>query len=283
MKSNKFKLAKSVEEFLKSNLISYKKIIPIGDGISNLNFLLDDKLVLKIGNINFFDKNNLERINFQNELAKNHLSSQIVCFDIQNNLSISKYIPNLSKIDVNNINLLQIEKIVEVIKTYQKFNLSLPKLNYQKLLNQYRINIPVDKRIYLEKVENSSLLNLEYEPSHFDLVDNNILFDKMQNCYIIDFEMAYLAPINFDLTSLISENEFSSEIKESIIESYFSDNNKLNFFKANLDMYIAILDLLWYHWGIYKSICDCNDKKEIFLDIAKNKKEDLLKRISMFK
>lgn len=279
-------LNKKQIQFLNKSGIKISEIEIIKEGISNINFLINQEYVLKCG----YDKNfftlNQNNINFQNEIYnKLDLSVKIIDVDFINLFSLTKYVPNLTKLNPKNINYLQILNLINAIKSYKKSeNVKLDKFNYIETLNKYRLSIHPKDRLYFKEIENSPLINTTLEISHLDLVDNNILFDSNNQVKIIDFEMASYAFKYFDLTSLLEENNFTNNIQETIIHLYFKNNpQEEEFYIKNYNTYSAILDLLWYSWAKSRKLnCPLN-KKEEYEEIAIQKKESLFKNILLIR
>ena len=268
-------MEKSIEQFLKDNNISYVTIKLIKEGISNANYLIDNKYVLKVPYDRRFSRVRKETVDLENICFKNFLSPEVVAYDEENGFLLTKYIPNLRILNAQNTNYFEIKNIVEAIKKYHRIKADIPKLDYEKLLDSYRLKINPKERIYNSKLTYSKIFAGEYELSHFDLVDNNILLDSNSNVTLIDFEFACYAPKYFDLVSLLGENRFSKEIEEMIIDIYFDNKEEKNEFLAKKDELLAIADLLWYHWAKARSLSPFADKKKIYLSIAKDKKESL--------
>ncbi len=270
--------------FLNKNGIQVKKITKLTEGILNSNYLINDKYVLKIVSSTNFYSLTKEKIILQNKLADLNFSSKYLFYDLDQKLFVSKFIPNLKSIDDNKLNYLQIEKIINTIKIFKNWKIdNLKELNYSKFLSSFRLRISPKDRLYFQKIENSKLLDLPKELSHFDLVKNNMLFDNEGNFYLLDFEFASYLPKYFDLSSLLSENEFSKSTEELIINTYFKDENESKeFYLTYKDEYFVILDLLWYHWAKYNASFK-SEKEKIFNDIASLKKKDLFKRLNSLK
>ena len=237
--------------------------------------MIDNRYVLKVPYDRRFSRVRKETVDLENICFKNFLSPEVVAYDEENGFLLTKYIPNLRILNAQNTNYFEIKNIVETIKKYHRIKADIPKLDYEKLLDSYRLKINPKERIYNSKLTYSNIFEGEYELSHFDLVDNNILLDSNSNVTLIDFEFACYAPKYFDLVSLLGENRFSKEIEEMIIDIYFDNKEEKNEFLAKKDELLAIADLLWYHWAKARSLSPFADKKKIYLSIAKDKKESL--------
>ncbi len=269
--------------FLSKNKITPTNVDIISTGVSNFNYLINNKYVLKCSyDMDFFTLNK-NKVDFQNKFYDlEDLTIQIIDVDYQKGYSLSKYLSNYKMIDTSSINYYQIIKLIDTMKKYKSIkDHNLETFNYNQVLNKYRLMILPKDRLYFKEIEESKLLKSELEISHLDLVDNNILFDKENHIKIIDFEMVCLSFKNFDLVSLLSENNFDENINQAIIHLYFeNDINKENEFLSNYSTYCSILDLLWYTWAKARSINCPICKKEIYNKIAETKKERLLFNLS---
>ena len=269
--------------FLSKNKITPTSVDIISTGVSNFNYLINNKYVLKCSyDMDFFTLNK-NKVDFQNKFYDlEDLTIQIIDVDYQKGYSLSKYLSNYKMIDTSSINYYQIIKLIDTMKKYKSIkDHNLETFNYNQVLNKYRLMIQPKDRLYFKEIEESKLLKSELEISHLDLVDNNILFDKDNHIKIIDFEMVCLSFKNFDLVSLLSENNFDENINQAIIHLYFeNDISKENEFLSNYSTYCSILDLLWYTWAKARSINCPICKKEIYNKIAETKKERLLFNLS---
>ena len=265
---------KRIINFLNNQNIDLETLVPLSKGISNENYLINDKYVLKLGNIEFF---NMEQgqIDFENSLLDN--SAPIISYSQEEKIILTKYIPDLKNLKETGLNDNKIINLTKLIKSYSKLTINnLKPLDYISFLNGFRNNIPQDKRYYIQELEESYLLTTRKVPSHFDLVDNNINFidDKV---IILDFEYACYAPLYFDLTSLISENELDKTTQDKILNQYFyKDINKYTFYLSNHHIYKALFDYVWYHWAYLRYLKEKDSsKKEEFLKIAQDKEKGI--------
>ena len=270
-------------DFLKKNGIKFENEIDLKGGISNSNYLLDFKYVLKEPFETKYSRVQDDTIEFENRLALHFISPKAICYDKEKGLILTEYLKDFKPIDVKTVNLKQIKNIVKNLKIIHNVKLdNLHTLNYEELLDYYRLQLPSEDRIYFSELEDSNVFLGDYEPSHFDLVANNILSSKDYEIKLIDFEFACKAPLNFDLVSLLGENDFSHETKLIIIDLYFGKNvDKKEKFIANYDELLAIADLLWYHWAMARSLNCSKDRKKVFKAIAKEKRTRLFSYISM--
>ena len=270
-------------DFLKENEIEFSDITPLNGGISNLNYLLDLKYVLKEPFEVNFSRVKEDAIDFENRLAMHFISPKAIAYDVNKGLILTEYLEGFEPVDIKNINLKQIKNLIQIMKVIHRVKLdTLHKLNYIELLDYYRLQLPSEDRIYFSPLEYSNVFKGDYEPSHFDLVSNNILTSKDFDIKLIDFEFACKAPVDFDLVSLLGENHFDRNTKTIIIDLYFGkDIEKKEQFINKYDELIAIADLLWYHWAKARSLNCSKDRRKVFNDIAKEKRARLFSYISV--
>jgi len=269
--------------FLKKyNLDQFKRTL-LKDGISNVNYALGKKYALKIPYDSRFINLKTYQIELQKIAAKHFISPNVVFWDIDNGFLVTELLSEYKPISSLDINLSQVKKIVEIIKEYQSLDISqidVPYLNYQKMLDSFRLKVNPKKRIYLHKLESSKILEHNTTLAHFDMVNNNLLCNKNSDIQLIDFEFACIAPKYFDLISLLSENKFPESKKEIIVNEYFkNDQEGMKEFKNIKDELRAILDLLWYHWALARSEVKNDKYRQIYLDIAEDKFDSLARYV----
>lgn len=271
------KLNQTAEDFLFNLGLGEKEIIQINKGISNNNYLIDRTYVLKVpfdcGFINFSeDKKALE-----DQASTFFLSPKVIAVDYASGLVLTDFLKGFSSLNPSKTSLLEAHNLIKGIKKFHSLSCpSLKELNYQEMLNRYRLMTPPKERVYNHSLESSSLFKAQKEITHFDLVDNNLLFDSSGAFRLIDYEFACLAPRFFDLVSLLYENEFSNEIEALLIELYFDKDEALKKeFLLEKEELKAIADLLWYHWASARSQFAQGNRKEAFKEIAAVKKASL--------
>lgn len=275
--------SKELDVFLQRYNLTKFKFTLLKDGISNINYALDKKYALKVPYDKRFISLKPYQIELQKIAAKYFISPNVLFWDIENGFLVTELLNGYEPISPLDINFSQVKKIVKLIKAYEKLDVSkidVPKLNYQKMLDDFRLQVNPKDRIYLQKLENSKLLKSNTTLTHFDMVNNNILSDKNSNIQLIDFEFACIAPEYFDLVSLLSENKFAETKQQIIINEYFvEDPEGLKRFLIEKNELRALFDLLWYHWAAARSNVEDEKYKNIYLQIASDKKVSLLRCI----
>lgn len=269
-------LTKEDLKFLNKNGIEIKSAIQDKIGISNRNYLINEKYFLKCGDKNFysFSKPLVELTNLS---AKHHLCAKVISFDRYHLLS--EYIPNLKSLtnEISSLSKKHLDEIIKAIKAFHSLNFNgLEKVNYSSLLSSFRNKLKEGQRIYLPEIE--SFLNerqklTQLTLSHLDLVTNNIMFTESKKVLLFDYEFACIGMEYFDITSLISECEFTTNDKLYLIHLYFDNEEKEKYYLDNLDKYLRGFDLIWYHWAYLRYLKEENKKKkEVFQQIYLEKK-----------
>ena len=109
---------------------------------------------------------------------------------------------------------------------------SIPYLDTLKSVQRLFTNplpLPARQRVILAKITHILTSKIEAEQKlsgaanvlcHGDMNYSNILFDKTQQSWLIDFECSHLAPVEFDLSMFIAVNNISTHLIDDIVASY---------------------------------------------------------------
>ena len=210
------------------------KISPIGGGITNKNFLVEDNLekyFVRIGDDIpehlVFRSNEIQASNAASKIGVcpkllfHDQSIQVFNFingktfdsnDIKNNLEeITKLIKKVhKKIPDQLVGQSVIFWVFYVIKNYKNF-LESNQSTYIKILPEL-----LEKSIKLENT--ASPFDIVF--SHNDLLPANFIQNKDQ-IWLIDWEYAGFNTPLFDLGGLASNNEFTEKEEISLLENYF--------------------------------------------------------------
>lgn len=251
-------------------------------GISNENFLINNKVVLRIP---YFKDSNCSIFPFEMEniAFKNNLGPKLINYSLKTNSKITEYLDGYENICFNNINDLNLEKIISAVKVIHNFNpTGYRELDYFKDINLWLKEskdneISLKSKIVQDFLRDFSVIYdiLSKELSHADMLESNILI-KGNDIKIIDFEYSAYTFKYFDLMSLLSENNISKDQQKKIIDIYFKDNitEKETFLQLEKSLHKA-LDLYWYSWAISRK-CGLEAKDKIFEEIANLKKQSFL-------
>jgi len=127
----------------------------------------------------------------------------------------------------------------------------------------------LDKTILLQFSEWISLLLNTTKKGvccHGDLNFTNILMDKMQKTWLIDYECACTAPVEFDLAMFIAVNNLTKNKVAMIIEQY-KVQSPVNVDPILLNDYLLFcyfINALWY-FNRYKDALDIENKKALLI------------------
>ena len=203
-------------------------------GLTNNSYLLtikDEKYLIRVAGAStglLIDRKN-EKRNYD-VLAKYNLTDEVVYFDEESGMKISKYIDGAKVIDLKNV-----EDIKESMKLYKKLHsldidtghkVSIDKVlnSYMDVLDRYKIKfIYGDIDMYLKKCsEIIDFIKRENRPhsfTHGDAGYCNVL--KFENNYnLIDFEFAGMADPLTDLALFGICSEMSIEDTLKLIDVY---------------------------------------------------------------
>ncbi|UUM19803.1 MULTISPECIES: phosphotransferase [unclassified Mycoplasma] len=119
-------------------------------------------------------------------------------------------------------------QIADYLKTIHNSKLPFPKTNHAARVKQYR-KVLKDKNIQIEilnkyyKRINLILSKMENNrPLHNDLFKTNILMDKNQKLWIVDWEYASMGDKHFDLAYFITSNNLNKHQEKVFLDRYES-------------------------------------------------------------
>ena len=196
---------------------------------------------------------------FVQEKIKNGLNhksdySQLSQFDfvpklIHNDNNISKW----ELIDGSNLNnpndddLKQIAKNLKILHNsnvvFAKFNLRKRVEEYRKIMQQKQIKIEIVEKLY-RKI-NLILKNMDHStPVHGDLYQANILKDKNNNLFFIDWEYSHMGDRHYELAYWIEASRLNKEQEELFLNEY-QDYDEYILRKHKV--FVNYLTVLWLH------------------------------------
>lgn len=265
---------KRIKDLFKDiTLKNIKSFDVLEGGFSNECYLFNDAYVLKIKKdyvqpfINYE-----EEYNILETLKDNKQVETCYYYDFENGIKISKFF-HKARPYKDELLSYQIISVAKFLKNLHKTK-NIEQLRAFDCLNRFKTyQIESDSSIdgrYVRKMLNriEDILNKEKMVlCHNDLVKGNLLFN-VDKLYVIDFEMAGLNSIYFDLASFISENNLNDAQKELFLKTYFGSSlNNLKLKKVNA--FIAFENLMWYFWA---KMMEKNEKSTtIYTDIANEK------------
>lgn len=226
-------------------------------GISNDNFLIDDRYVLKVP----YDPLTVRRDSFPLEMEKAcadlKLAPPPIAYRSEDGLKLTLYLKDYRSTKLDNLDENSLKNVIEALKVIHRLPLTpTSRLDYYGDIRRWRTGLKTEPT-KLNKAADSFLasfrplyetLERNSEPSHLDLVSSNILFRKT-DVRFIDFEYATYAFRWFDLVSLLSENDLKAETQEKIIDLYCDGRAATDEFKTLWPTLTRALDLYWYFWA----------------------------------
>ena len=241
--------------------------IPIKEGITNENYLINDAFVLRLPR-----KDHDELINYKLEkevyekIEPLKISEKVIFLDAK------KFVHN-TRFYFNTPNEEQIRYVSKTLKKLHNSKIKVSK-DYEALKKIDYYKKYVDSAAFLdEKYEKMILKDIkaldgkkEYCLCHNDLVHHNLLF-KFNGLVLIDWEYASMNSPLFDLASFISENNLSKEQEEFFLKQYYGYKFS-NLKMKKVDIYCRFLDIIFYYWALhyYKKRGD-----KIYYDISIDK------------
>lgn len=229
--------------------------------------MLDNKYVLKISYDNHFPLCT-DYILLDSAYDKN-LGVKILKEYSTPFYQLSYYQENLKSIPEKNLTFEQLDKIIIGIKQFHSLpHSNLRKISIKELCKEFLIFSHSKAFGFLDifvdlpgKWHRSSSLFSKCKHS----------FNKNNNDKIIDYDLSILGPSYLDIVSLLSENYFSQDQENYIIENYFSTEKEIEEFKKNYPIYQYYFDLLWSIWAKARKEKAPKEKKKIFEEIEKEK------------
>ena len=247
--------------------------VPIKEGITNENYLINDAYVFRKPR-----KDHDEFINYKLEkevyekIEPLKISEKVIFLDIKKGIKISKFVHN-TRFYVNTPNEEQMRYVSKILKKLHNSKIKVSKeYDAIKKINYYKKYVDsaafIDEKY--EKIVFKEIASLDdtkdYCLCHNDLVHHNLLF-KFNGLVLIDWEYASMNSPLFDLASFISENNLSREQEEFFLKEYYGYKFS-NLKMKKVDIYCRFLDIIFYYRALhyYKKRGD-----KIYYDIALEK------------
>ena len=247
--------------------------VPIKEGITNENYLINDAYVFRMPR-----KDHDEFINYKVEkevyekIEPLKISEKVIFLDDKKGIKISKFVHN-TRFYVNTPNEEQMRYVSKILKKLHSSKIKVSKeYDAIKKINYYKKYVDsaafIDEKY--EKIVFKEIASLddkkEYCLCHNDLVHHNLLF-KFNGLVLIDWEYASMNSPLVDLASFISENNLSREQEEFFLKEYYGYKFS-NLKMKKVDIYCRFLDIIFYYRALhyYKKRGD-----KIYYDIALEK------------
>ncbi|MCQ2791969.1 MAG: phosphotransferase [Bacilli bacterium] len=242
------------------------KKIPFG--VSNVNFLVNDKFVVRIKK----EKEHFYSYRHEKEILHKTSTlylSEIVKYLDKDGNKVSEYIQNSHIYSGKNDEIIMAAKMLK--KLHQSPVKTRIKFKPFKRYSYYKNNSNGDFFPHEDAVLKAThKLYRKYNLviCHNDVVDNNLLYTKNKS-YLIDYEFAGKNIFLFDLASFISENNIKNEKKIKLFLNTY-DFPLTNI--RELNIMIMFLNLLWYYWSLERFN---KTKLNIYQTIANVKKRNI--------
>lgn len=246
-------------------------IVPIKSGITNLSFRFSCKgqqYLYRhpgVGTEEYIDrKTEAAALQVAKELD---LDSEFIYMDAHKGWKISRYIPNVKKLDYHNPKevtqaLAMLRKLHNSDVVLEgKFDIWQKILDYfEKIKNSGRGNFSDMKEIKAQMEQLYNLLKQGQEKNclcHGDSYDGNFLIDQNQKLYLIDWEYAGMSDPAFDIGTFIVCSDYSMKQAEEIIEIYLGRQPSMTE-KRHFLGYTALSAFFWFLWGLYQDTLSKN-------------------------
>lgn len=140
-----------------------------------------------------------------------------------------------------------LEQMAEKIKILHDSKLPFPKTNiasrikeYRKLVKQKGLKIEVLNK-YFKRINNILSYSENNRPLHNDLFKQNILLDKNNKLWIIDWEYSTMGDKHFDLAYFILSNHLNNEQEQIFLDKYDTYWDEYLWQQKILVLYLVIL------------------------------------------
>ncbi len=246
---------KSIIDTMKSKLnYDVKKIEYYEGGISNENYVIDDKYVYRrkkrFAQPFYSAKAELEIEEFLKD--KNITVPLVSIFENGTKITLlEKDALDLSNHQIDDEILIKVAKKIRELhslrfvssENFEPFN----RLNYYLESNH---NQKRDINNYIVNKIKKYYENADLVLCHNDLVPGNILITEKGEIKIIDFEYASNNLPFFDVISFLSENNIEDQRQIDLFINTYFDNNPPENVKEMTEDFFNFLDLLWYNWSV---------------------------------
>lgn len=246
-------------------------VIKIETGISNSNYLVNKKYVVRIKTHKDHFYSYKKEKDILHKTANLYIGERVIYLDKDGN-KISDYIPKATIFHKRDDQIVEAAKLIKKLHSCkEKIKVKFEPFHRYSYYKSFANHKPFPhEELILDKVKE---IYRKYPLiiCHNDLVDNNFLYTKNRS-YLIDYEFAGKNIFLFDLASFISENNIKNKDKITLFLNTYGFNGDI----SELNLMMMFLNLLWYYWAIERLKVT---KKEVFKEIIQVKKENILKDI----
>lgn len=244
------------------------KICEVSGGVTNKNYSIITKkchyiLRLPGKGTNEYINRHWEIENLK-KLSALKLSPEILYYNVETGIIISKYLENnipMSKNDISNPK--RITLICDCLSKLHsssiyftnEFDLEKTKEHYLSILKKMNVSLPSELLCYNNNLNNAmqSLFKIypkELVPCHGDPKLNNFLL-KDNKIWMIDLEYSGMADRYFDLVNMAMTNNLNSEEEKHFLEVYEKISAHSIDYKKYI-LYKIATDYMWIFWHLIK-------------------------------
>lgn len=240
-----------------------KNVSTLKKGMTNRSFLFEigeDKFIMRIpgeGTDKLINRNNEYQV--YTKVSALQISDEIIYFNPENGVKITKFIKNTRVCDPLNQN--DLKKCISFLRSFHErkiivshtFDLFAQIEYYESLFggeSLYSDYLQVKSKIYSLK-KYIDAMNPEYYLTHIDAVPDNFLIDDQENIRLIDWEYAGMQDVHVDLAMFSIYSGYEKNEIDTIIDIYFEKNCPVEV-RYKIYAYVAICGFLWSNWCEYK-------------------------------
>lgn len=252
-----------IKQCFKCDLKDIKKIETLKKGMTNRSFCFEyekEKYIVRIpGEGTECLINRQEEYEVYTKVNALKICDELVYFNPENGVKITKYIKHTRNCDFNKWNdvslcMKYLKKFHEKkIKVNHEFNLFEQLDYYEKLFGcvslyadykDVKINV-LRLKSFIENFQVTKYL------THIDAVPDNFLIDTNNRVYLIDWEYAGNQDVHVDIAMFAIYSGYDKNEIDKLINIYF-ENSCADDIRYKIYAYISICGLLWSNWCEYK-------------------------------
>ena len=188
------------------------------------------------------------------------LNVDTVYFDEQSGVKISRYIEDAKT--MTHATVKQEENMMKVadllsrlhnsgIELKGRFDPFVELEKYETIMEQSNV-VPYPgydqaHEFYIQSKDRLDQMGWNLKPCHCDLVSENLILDKEERMYLIDWEYAGYNDPMWDLAAHFIECEFTP-VEEELFESYYQGN----IHQQKIELFKILQDIMWSAWTMAK-------------------------------
>lgn len=198
------------------------------------------------------------------------LSPDLYLLDVESGAKISEYVDGakvytnddcrkpefidkfVEKIKILHQSQEKFAGVYDYIEKYETYKgIALENLNPADIWGADFLEIEAD---FFKAVAKVSEIGWESCNCHNDILAGNLILDKEQKLFIVDYEYSAVNDICWDIASYITECELDENAEKYLLKAYFGECNQ-HLTKARLEKIAcqkAIYNMLWGMWALAK-------------------------------